>query len=166
MRQTRPTAATEDSGDHLRLRFHHLAVQTTDLNNSVSWYRDYLGAEQVWSLDDFSELTRSRLPGIRAMAEVAVGDIRIHLFERPGGAADPATSRSQFQHLCIRVRSVEELAAMRQRWTDLRSTGRYSFALDEQPTDIVTDSDGVQSFYTYDVNGLEFEFTYMPSGMS
>ena len=30
----------------------------------------------------------------------------------------------------------------------------------------MTDDDGVQSFYAYDVNGLEFEFTYMPTGMS
>ena len=166
MRQTRSTSAPEKSGESPGLLLHHLGIQTTDLDNSVRWYRDYLGAEQAWSLDEFSELTHRRLPGIRKLAEVAIGEIRIHLFERPGQAADPAMSATRFQHLCIRVRSEADLAAMRERWIELYSSQRYAFALDEQPTDIVIDSDGVQSFYTYDVNGLEFEFTHMPSGMS
>ena len=33
----------------------------------------------------------------------------------------------------------------------------------ERATDIVTDKDGVQSFYCRDVNGLEYEFTYDPA---
>jgi hypothetical protein len=120
----------------------------------------------MWSLDRFSELTLSRLPGIRVLIEMAVGDVRLHLFERPGRAAEPAASAIGFQHFCFCVNAAEDLVTLRQRWIGLFGSGRYSFALDEQPTDIVTDSDGVQSFYAYDVNGLEFEFTYVPSGMS
>jgi hypothetical protein len=56
------------------------------------------------------------------------------------------------------------MAAWRDRWLALRDSGRYHFATDEPPTDIVTDADGVQSCYILDVNGLEFELTYVPGG--
>jgi catechol 2,3-dioxygenase-like lactoylglutathione lyase family enzyme len=147
-------------------RFHHVGIQTDDLDNSISWYEDFLGCRQAWSLDRFSELTRSRLPGIRALTEMVLGDLRLHLFERPGRAADPAESAIAFQHFCLRVEDPEDLVRLRRRWIELHGSGRYAFAVDEQPTEVVTDDDGVQSFYAYDVNGLEFEFTYVPTGTS
>lgn len=60
------------------------------------------------------------------------------------------------------MRDPGELVELRERWIELYRSGRYSFALTEQPTEIVVDADGLHSFYTYDVNGLEFEFTYVP----
>jgi hypothetical protein len=120
----------------------------------------------MWTLDRFSELTLSRLPGIRELTEVAIGDVRIHLFERAGGDVDPAKSAVGFQHFCFGVSAPEELDVIRRRWIELYESGHYTFALDEQPTGIVTDDDGVQSFYAYDVNGLEFEFTFVPSHAS
>jgi catechol 2,3-dioxygenase-like lactoylglutathione lyase family enzyme len=147
-------------------QFHHVGIQTNDLENSVRWYKDFLGCEQAWTLDRFSELTRSRLPGIRVLTEMVVGNVRVHLFERPGRVSDPAESAIQFQHFCYCVSDPEELVTIRRRWVELYESGGYTFALDERPTDIVIDDDGVQSFYAYDVNGLEFEFTYMPSDMS
>lgn len=147
-------------------RFHHVGIQTNDLDNCVSWYEDFLGCQRAWSLDRFSELTRSRLPGIRTLTEVVVGNVRLHLFERPGRASDPAESAVQFQHFCLGVNDPEDLVRLRRRWIELYESGRYTFAVDEQPTDVVTDEDGVQSFYALDVNGLEFEFTYVPTGTS
>lgn len=147
-------------------RFHHVGVQTTDLENSVRWYEDFLGCRRAWSLDRFSELTRSRLPGIRELTEMVLGDVRFHLFERPGRKSEPAESAVQFQHFCFSVSTAEDLVRLRRRWIELHESGRYTFAIDEQPTDIVIDDDGVQSFYTYDVNGLEFEFTFVPDGLS
>jgi hypothetical protein len=97
---------------------------------------------------------------------VAIGNVRIHLFERAGREFDPAESSVQFQHFCFGVNAPEELEVIRRRWIELYESGRYTFVLDEQPTDIVTDDDGVQSFYAYDVNGLEFEFTFVPSNVS
>ena len=162
-----PSAVT--AAAHVRSpepRFHHVGVQTTDLGNSIRWYEDFLGCRPAWSLDRFSELTRSRLPGIRELTEMVLGDVRIHLFERPGRKNYPAESAVQFQHFCFSVGAPEELVQLRERWIALHRSGRYTFALDEQPTDIVVDDEGVQSFYTYDVNGLEFEFTYVPDGRS
>jgi catechol 2,3-dioxygenase-like lactoylglutathione lyase family enzyme len=166
MRQTQSVLASGVPDELPKPHFHHIGLQTTDLENSARWYEDFLGCERAWTLDRFSELTLSRLPGIRALTEMVVGNVRIHLFERSGRAFDPAESAVQFQHFCFRVDSGEELVTLRRRWIDLYESGQFTFALDEQPTDIVIDSDGVQSFYAYDVNGLEFEFTSMPSGMS
>jgi catechol 2,3-dioxygenase-like lactoylglutathione lyase family enzyme len=166
MRETQSVLTSPVHDGYRTPTFHHVGIQTNDLENSVRWYEDFLGCEKAWTLDRFSELTRSRLPGIRALTEMVFGTVRIHLFERAGRISDPAESAIQFQHLCLRVNAADELVTLRRRWTDLYESGRYMFALDEQPTDIVIDADGVQSFYAYDVNGLEFEFTYLPSGMS
>jgi catechol 2,3-dioxygenase-like lactoylglutathione lyase family enzyme len=145
------------------LCLHHVAIQTSDLANSVSWYGEFLGFRQAWSLTSFSELTRSRLPGIRRLVELTAGDMRLHLFERAGRPAPaPGDSVSQFQHICVGVDSAEELATLRARWIRLFESGQYSFATADQPTEVVTDADGVQSFYAYDVNGLEFEISYAP----
>ncbi|SEG83568.1 Catechol 2,3-dioxygenase [Thermomonospora echinospora] len=145
---------------------HHVGVQTADLENCLAWYRDFLGAEQTWSLDRFSELTSRRLPGIRRLVEVRVGGTRFHLFERAGRGTEPAhPDTAQFQHLCMSVDSPRALREMRRHWNELYDSGRHTFAFSERPTEIVTDDQGVQSFYAYDVNGLEFEFTFIPDGI-
>jgi catechol 2,3-dioxygenase-like lactoylglutathione lyase family enzyme len=166
MRETRSVLAPAVHGRRPDLGFHHVGIQTNDLENSLSWYEAFLGCRRVWTLDRFSELTRSRLPGIRTLTEIVVGEIRLHLFERPGRVPDPTESAVQFQHLCLHVDAAEDLRTLRQRWIELFQSGRYSYASEEQPTDVVTDSDGIQSFYAYDVNGLELEFTYVPRGKS
>ena len=148
----------------LPLTTHHVGIQTQDLANSVSWYQDFMGCVPSWSLDTFSELTRDRLPGIRRLTEVALGDLRIHLFERPGDPApDPAESRTQFQHVCLSVRDADDLVTLRRRWIELFDSGRYTYAVPAGPTEVVEDADGIRSFYAYDVNGLEFEFTWVPA---
>lgn len=143
--------------------FHHFGVQTNDLDNSIAWYRDFFSGEVTWSLETFSELTRSRLPGIEKLVEVVVGALRIHLFQRPGELTPaPAESGPRFQHACFAASSEAELHNWRDRWLELHNSGRYRFAVLEGPTEVVTDPDGTQSFYAYDVNGLEFEFTCVP----
>lgn len=166
MTQTPSVHSLAVRGRHPTPQFHHVGIQTNDLHNSVRWYTDFHGAERVWTLDRFSELTQHRLPGIRELTEMAVGPVRIHLFERAGHTLNLAESTVGFQHFCFAVTEASDLEATRRRWIELYESGRYTFALDEQPTEIVTDSDGIQSFYTYDVNGLEFEFTYVPGDPS
>ena len=150
-------------------QFHHVAVQTTDLDNCVAWYRDFFGCRPAWTLSTFSDLTRSRLPGITRLTEMVVGDFRVHIFERDPERAgqdhpDPRGAKTQFQHICMRVGSPEELVRWREHWDDLFESGRYNFTLPDQPTKIARDDDGVNSFYALDVNGLEYEFTYIPDG--
>jgi catechol 2,3-dioxygenase-like lactoylglutathione lyase family enzyme len=151
-------------------RFHHVGVQTTDLDNCVSWYQDFFGCRPAWTLSTFSELTLSRLPGIVRLTEMVVGDVRLHLFERAseragqGVVPGPPDTIVQFQHVCMLVESSDELVRWRRHWIDLFTSGRYAFALPDQPTEILYDAEGIESFYTFDVNGLEYEFTYVPSG--
>ena len=142
--------------------FHHVGIQTRDFANAVGWYVDFLSAEVSWELTEFSELTRRRLPGITRLAEIRSGDLRLHLFER-GELGTPAPQLSQFQHLCLSVGDVAGLGTYRDRWHELQRTGKYTFAIDEPPTEIVVDADGVHSFYALDPDGLELEFTYVPA---
>jgi catechol 2,3-dioxygenase-like lactoylglutathione lyase family enzyme len=143
--------------------FHHVAVQVADLANSVSWYQDFLGCELTWSTDRFSELTRKRLTGITRVTELALDDMRFHLFERTGcGGRTLRSEDVQFQHVCLRVNSPTSLQELRRHWFGLFESGRYAFAVSEPPSEIVTDDDGTKSLYCLDVNGLEFEFTYSP----
>ena len=144
------------------LGLHHIGIQTDDLDNSVDWYRSFFGCEQQWSLSKFSELTLRRLPGIRTLVELTTAGLRFHVFERPGRTADPAVSSVGYQHVCIGVDRPEDLTMLRDRWLRLYRSGRYRFQVAELPTAVVADADGVLSFYAYDVNGLEFEFTFVP----
>ncbi len=145
-------------------RLHHFGIQTADLDNCLRWYLDFFDAQQNWSMDRFSELTRSRLPGIRRLIEVQAGDLRFHLFDREGHTGcGPDAYGFQFQHACIQLATLEDLAAMRDRWIELHASGRYTFARTDGPTNIVVDDDGTESVYLYDVNGLEYEFTCMPA---
>lgn len=157
----------QSGGPRPTLSFHHVGIQTNDLANSIRWYVEFFGCRPTWSLSTFSDLTRSRLSGIRCLVEMVVGDVRVHLFEREGRPASPlGDSVTQFQHVCLSVMDARDLETMRRRWIDLFDSGRFSFALRDQPTEIVTDNDGVQSFYAVDINGLEFEFTHDPGYVS
>lgn len=142
---------------------HHIGVQTTDLDNCLAWYQEFLGAQVRWSTDQFSELTRRRLPGVSRLVEVAVAGTRLHLFQR-GDETSPAPEVPQFQHVCLATGSPAELATWRQRWIEVFESGRYSFRRPEPPTEVITDERGCSSFYCLDVDGLELELTYLPGG--
>ncbi|MBZ4324104.1 VOC family protein [Streptomyces huiliensis] len=142
---------------------HHVGVQTFDLDNSLAWYRDFLGCRPTWTAETFSELTLSRLPGVSRITEVVAGGVRLHLIERTTPVRERGPEdRVQFQHVCLAVDNPEELVRHRDRWQELYASGRYDFLLPDPPSGIVTDAEGVQSFYCLDVNGLEIEFTYVP----
>lgn len=142
---------------------HHVGVQTADLESSIDWYRNFFGCTVSWKLTRFSALSHRRLPGLTELVELAGTDLRFHLFVRDTPPEDPisATAR-QFQHLCLAVPTPQSLQMWRDRWFDLYDSGRYTFVRAEPATEIDIDSDGMQSFYCLDVNGLEFEFSYFP----
>ncbi|WP_338315594.1 VOC family protein [Streptomyces bohaiensis] len=154
---------TPSPGAALRAGLHHLAVETADLDNCVAWYVEFFGGTASWSLDTFSHLTRDRLPGIGRLTEVVAVGVRFHLFTRSATYTRPHPDTLQFQHVCLTAATAEELRRWRDRWQELYASGRYVFARPEPPSEIVVDSDGVSSFYLYDVNGLEYEFTHIPA---
>jgi catechol 2,3-dioxygenase-like lactoylglutathione lyase family enzyme len=142
----------------------HIGVQSADLPTAIRWYQEFFGCDVTWRMDGgFSDLSHRRLPGISRLVELVAGGIRFHLFTRSAGdIVQPPADANQFQHVCIRVGSAEELCRWRAHWLRLYASGRYAFARPEPPSAIDVDKDGMQSFYAYDVNGLEFEFTYTP----
>jgi catechol 2,3-dioxygenase-like lactoylglutathione lyase family enzyme len=146
------------------MNLHHVAVQTADLENSTRWYRDFFeGCKLNWELDEFSELTRSRLPGIQRMVELQVGTLRFHVTERSDvQAADGDPPTALFQHCGLLVSDIDDLARLRARWIALYESSDYAFARPDPPSEVVFDADGVGSLYVLDPNGLEFEFTYVP----
>lgn len=146
---------------------HHIGVQTADLDNCISWYQDFFGCRVQWSTDSFSPLTRSRLPGISRLTEVAIAGTRFHLFERQGfeeQAQEQPDGGTHVQHVCLAAGSAPELLTWRRRWIELFESGRYTFRRQEYPTELVTDAQGNKSFYCFDVNGLEFELTHLSAG--
>ncbi|MGW2254994.1 VOC family protein [Kitasatospora sp. NPDC001660] len=155
--------AVRPPAEPLRAAPHHLAVETADLDNCVAWYTEFFGGTAAWTLDEFSALTRSRLPGIVRLTEVVAAGTRFHLFTRSADYALPKPDVLQFQHLCLTVSSAAELEQWRARWQRLFASGRFIFARPDPPTEIVVDDDKVSSLYLYDVNGLEFEFTHVPA---
>jgi len=154
---------TPSPGTALRAGLHHLAVETADLDNCVAWYTEFFGGTAAWSLDTFSDLTRDRLPGITRLTEVVAAGTRFHVFTRSAAYTPLPADTLQFQHVCMTAATAEELRRWRDRWQWLYACGRYVFARPEPATEIVVDSDGVSSFYAYDVNGLEYEFTHIPA---
>jgi len=149
------------------LRFHHVAIETVDLANTVNWYLTFFpGIRLNWEQDQFSSLTHERLPRITKLVELQVSNIRFHFFERIGVThSHPPRNVTAFQHFCFQVPTPQDLNSYRLRWFDLRYSGIYNFTHDETATDIVVDQNAVASFYFLDVNGLEFEMTYVPEEM-
>ncbi len=144
-------------------RFHHLAIQTDDVEATIRWYSEFLGATVEWRLDSFSPLTHARLPGIEKLAEVKSGGMRFHVFDRAEHNQDgPDPLGYQFQHVGIAVRHPEDLVELRQRWLSVRERLDIRWARNDPPSEIVTDADGMQSLYVLDPNGLELEFVYFP----
>ncbi|MFJ1596251.1 VOC family protein [Streptomyces sp. NPDC088261] len=158
-----PVDVTSPPGTALQAGLHHLAVETADLDNCVAWYTEFFGGTAAWSIDTFSDLTRDRLPGITRLTEVVAAGTRFHVFTRSASYTRPHPDTFQFQHVCLTAATAEELRRWRDHWQRLYASGRYVFACPEPPTEIVVDSDGVSSFYAYDVNGLEYEFTHIPA---
>lgn len=165
MRSTRPDSPRPAAPPAAsKLRVHHVAIESTCLDECVRWYQEFLGCEQNWTLSTFSEVTTQRLPGIARLVEIAAGDLRLHVFERQ---RDPASGKTTtvgpVQHVCVAVPSAQELVLYREQWLRLYPRYRAAFASDDPPTDVITDADGSQSFYANDVNGVELEFCYDPA---
>jgi catechol 2,3-dioxygenase-like lactoylglutathione lyase family enzyme len=146
-------------------RFNHVAIQTDDVDSTVTWYREFLGAAVEWTMheDQFSPLTTSRLPGIRTLTEVKAGELRFHVFDRAGhDRTGPGTLNYQFQHVGVLVDTPEQLGELRDRYLKARANTDLVWFRDQEPSDIVTDPDGMQSLYVLDPNGLELEFIFLP----
>lgn len=152
------------------MQLHHVGIQTASANfdSTLQWYAQLFERGSVnWTLDCFSNLTQSRLPGISRLVEFQIDGLRLHIFDRDDGVDRPLGARwPQFQHVGIAVSSADELHRYRDRWIELSRSGQFSSSRWSAPSEVVFDVEGVGSLYVQDVNGLEIEFTYVPDGMA
>ena len=142
---------------------HHIGVQTADIDATLEWYAQFFeGGKKNWTLDRFSKLTLSRLPGISRLVEFQIDGVRFHFYDREGIDQDPRVPGPEFQHCGLAVASADELTRYRERWFELARSGRFTAPHWSDPSEVVFDEDGVGSLYVEDINGLEIELTYIP----
>lgn len=147
----------------IKPKLNHVAIQTDDVQSTILWYEQFIGATVEWSLDTFSALTNDRLPGIKKLVELKTGDVRLHVFDRAEHTQEgPRPLDFQFQHVGIAVERPDQLVELRERWLRLRESADLRWNRDEPPSEVVVDDDGMQSLYVLDPNGLELEFVYFP----
>ena len=143
--------------DRLMLNVDHIALSTTNLENTIAWYQSFLGCALNWEQrGGFSPVTLHRLPDITRLVELQTHELKIHIIEHGPEAA--STALRTVNHIAVRVPELQYLRTLRERWIDLYTSGHYRFERSDMPTDIITDTRGASSFYAYDVNGVEFEF--------
>ena len=68
----------------------------------------------------------------------------------------------QNHHLGFSVKTSNEIDQIIEKWNKLYQSQRYLFVQNAYITNKIRDSVGVESAYFTDVNGLEFEITYVP----
>ena len=144
--------------------FDHLAIQVLheQVDNTVKWYTDFFSCKKIWQQStDFEELTKRRLPGIKTIVELESNFFRFHIFSR---AIVNATVNNylQYHHIGFSVDKSDKLVELQKKWQDLRTSNQYGFYKDAYVTEKITDSIGVESIYFTDLNGLEYEVTYVP----
>jgi len=88
----------------------HVAVTCPSLESAVAWYQSVLGARTVWVLEEFRQETVERCPGLTAMAEVVVGEARIHLLQTDRHAQTSPVGA----HYCLSLADVDQLTAIAQ----------------------------------------------------
>lgn len=147
------------------MKFDHLAIQIPvgSLNNTILWYTDFFDCKQNWSqYSDFQPLTRQRIPGIKSIVELESRLFCFHLFESSEIHEKVLKNHIQNHHLGFSVKTSNEIDQIIEKWNKLYQSQRYLFVQNAYITNKIRDSVGVESAYFTDVNGLEFEITYVP----
>jgi hypothetical protein len=144
--------------------FDHLAIQVLNgqVENTVKWYMDFFKCKKIWQQSsDFEDLTRRRLIGIDTIVELKSSFFRFHIFSRPINNST-VDHYIQYHHIGFSVDKSSKLTKLIQQWHDLRLSNKYTFYKDAYVTEHIKDTIGVESIYFTDVNGLEYEVTYVP----
>ena len=145
MRQSLPM-----SGDHARPRcvgIGHMGLSVTDLDRSIAFYSDVLGATVVRGPYDGD---RPSFAG--RMALIRFGSLSVDVYQHVGNRNerfDPA--HTGLDHLALAAATFEELEAWA-RWLDEHQVARSP----------IRDIYGVGSMFDFtDPDGIQFEFFYL-----
>ncbi len=137
----------------------HIAIQTDDYDNTVSWYKEFFSCREAWdrTWEQLPAGIQKRMPLCTRLVELKVDEVRFHVFDIKEGYALPSERALQYQHFGIVVDTVERLHDLREKWIQLYDSGRFRFKTTDQPTDFIPSPGDMQCFYARDPNGLEFE---------
>src|SRR5450830_611478 len=136
------------------LGLHHFAWRCRDAEETRAFYEDLLGMPLVHLIRlDHVPSTGEFCPYVHLFFEMADG-ANIAFFDLGDGqnAAPSANTPSWVNHIALRLGSLEQLEAMKQR---LQAAGVDVLG--------VTDHHFVKSIYFFDPNGFRLEFT-VPTG--
>ncbi len=136
----------------------HTGLTVTDLDRSLTFYRDVVGMTQSAAFeghnDWFDRLTNNVGTDLR-VAHLRLGSFELQLIEyRAGGSGDHAElahNRIGSPHLCFLVDDVEA------KFASVRARGDVTIT--SEVTDLVA---GARSFYTTDPDGVPVEFVQVP----
>ena len=148
----------------MSLIFDHIAIQVEGKNlaNTIKWYADFFECKKNWQQSsDFQPLTLERIPGIQSIAEMESSYFRFHLFSKKT-LNDVVCENIQYHHLGFSVENPSILDKFYEKWIKLHHSNKYYFSKNTYVTEKMIDSLGVESLYFTDVNGLEYELTYVP----
>jgi len=143
-------------------RFDHIAIQARDHANTVAWYGEFFGCVENWHKTKEQLQNPDRMPTCNQLCELQTGAMKFHIFDIAVDYVSQPTNALGIAHFCLEVSSMEKLEASRERWISLFRSGKYHFETAEEPTSLITSSDGMVGFYARDPNGIEFEILFQP----
>lgn len=149
----------------MSLFFDHLAIQVegSNLENTIKWYVDFFECKRNWQQSsNFQQLTLDRIPGIQTIVELESSYFRFHLFSK-AIISKVVYDNIQYHHIGFAAKSSDILDRLRAKWIRLQESKQYNFSENTYVTEKIIDSLGVESLYFTDVNGLEYELTFIPA---
>lgn len=141
-------ANNSDSASPAWMGLNHLALVTTDMDATVRFWHEVLGAEIVATVatPDFKHYF-FRIGEAQTIAFFQYDDVDVETFAKPAGI--PYKHASQFDHLSLGLPSEEALEAMRSRLQ------RYGCEVTE-----VVDHGFIRSIYFSDPTGIALEASW------
>lgn len=148
------------------MQFDHLAIQipSNKIKNTIDWYTEFFNCKHIWTQStSFAPLTLSRIPGILKIVELESSFFRFHIFTKEVVNNSTVEEYTQYHHLGFSVNSSNELLFLIEKWKKLHISKKFVFVEGAYVTDLLIDAIGIESIYFTDVNGLEYEVTYIPN---
>ena len=138
----------------MSLSFHHTGMSVTDLERSISFYRDLLGLKLLWRLDHRRSKALEQVLGLSqvdvsyAMLEGRGGRLELFQYHSPGGKPNPLdrpVCDRGITHVAFQVEGIQQI------YERLRSSG---VRFHSQPQVV---REGVTVAYMRDPDGIVVE---------